>query len=69
MDITSIISVGVGIAGLAYAVYQGRQYRKLRNVNRIQAWFIYSKAKNIAALTQNTGAEILLSIPHRRTSF
>jgi hypothetical protein len=54
MDITGIIGGGIGIIGLVYAFYRGRQYRKLRNFNRTQAWFIYSKARNIAALIQNT---------------
>ena len=53
MDITSIIGIIIGIIGLIYAFYQGREYRKLKNYNRTQAWYIYSKANNLTGLIQH----------------
>jgi hypothetical protein len=51
---TGIIGVAIGIAGLIYAVYQGRENKKLKNYNRSQAWYIYQKANNVTGIIQHT---------------
>ena len=52
MDILSIISVILGIAGLAYAFYQSNERKKLVEYNRSEAWFLYEKANNMTGISQ-----------------
>lgn len=41
-DILSVFGVVIGLAGLAYAVYQSDQRRKLEKHVRAPSWQIYS---------------------------
>lgn len=52
MDILSIISVALGVAGLGYALYQGHERRKLVEYNKSEAWYLYEKANNMTGITQ-----------------
>jgi len=50
--ILSVISVGLGVAGLAYAIYQGMERRRLQDYIRSQNWHLYAKANNANGATQ-----------------
>ena len=51
-DILGIIGVLLGIAGLAYAVYQTNEKRKLQEFVRSQSWYVFSKANNVTGIAQ-----------------
>lgn len=51
-DIWTTVSTIVGVAGFAYALYQGHERKKLENYNRSQAWYLYSKTNNMTGITQ-----------------
>ncbi|WP_139058662.1 hypothetical protein [Thiorhodococcus drewsii] len=52
MDILSVVSVGLGIAGLGYALYQSHERRKLQDYNRSEAWYLYAKTNNMTGISQ-----------------
>ncbi|MBF0465752.1 MAG: hypothetical protein HQK88_11940 [Nitrospirae bacterium] len=47
MDVQSIVGYTIGLAGLIYAIYQGREYKKLKSYNRSEAWIIYENVNNL----------------------
>lgn len=51
-DILGVIGVVLAIVGIAYAVYQTHEKRKLEEYVRSQAWYIYSKANNVTGIAQ-----------------
>ena len=51
-DILGVIGVLLGIAGLAYAVYQTNEKRKLQEFVRSQSWYVFSKANNVTGIAQ-----------------
>lgn len=51
-DALGVFGVVIGLAGLAYAVYQSDQRRKLQRHVRAQCWHIYSKANNANGILQ-----------------
>ena len=44
MDAISIISFAVGIIGLFYAIYENRKRKKIEDLNRTEAWFLYHQS-------------------------
>lgn len=51
-DILGVIGLVLAVIGLAYAVYQTREKKKLEEYVRSQAWYIYSKANNVTGIVQ-----------------
>ena len=51
-DIGTTIGILVGLIGLAIAIYQGFERKKLTTYGRSQAWYIHSKANNLTGITQ-----------------
>ena len=51
-DRLGIIGLLLGIAGLAYAVYQTNEKRKLQEFVRSQSWYVFSKANNVTGIAQ-----------------
>ena len=51
-DILAVIGLVLAVVGLAYAVYQTREKKKLEDYVRSQAWYIYSKANNVTGIVQ-----------------
>lgn len=51
-DILGMIGVFIGLAGLAYAIYQGSERRRLSDYIRSQNWHLYSKANNANGAVQ-----------------
>lgn len=51
-DILGIIGVLLGIAALAYAVFQTYERRKLQEFVRSQSWYVFSKANNVTGIAQ-----------------
>ncbi len=52
MNILSVISVILGIAGLGYALYQSHERQKLQDYNRSEAWYLYAKTNNMIGFSQ-----------------
>ena len=53
MDILNVAGVLLGVAGLAYALYQGTERRRLERFVRSQAWYTYAKANNMTGIVQH----------------
>jgi len=53
VDILNIAGFVIGVLGLAYALYQGTERKKLEKFIRSQAWYIYAKANNMTGITQH----------------
>lgn len=53
MDILNIVGFVIGVLGLAYALYQGTERKKLAEFTRSQAWYIYAKANNMTGIIQH----------------
>lgn len=51
-DTLAVIGLVLAVVGLAYAVYQTREKKKLEEYVRSQAWYIYSKANNVTGIVQ-----------------
>lgn len=51
-DIVGVMGLLLAFVGLAYAVYQSREKKKLKEYIRSQAWYIYAKANNVAGIAQ-----------------
>ncbi len=51
-DILGIMGILLGIAGLAYAVYQAHEKLKLQEFVRTQSWYVFSKANNVTGIAQ-----------------
>jgi UDP-2,3-diacylglucosamine pyrophosphatase LpxH len=47
-----IIGIGIGILGIAIAIYQGFERKKLENYVRSQSWYLYSKTNNAIGILQ-----------------
>lgn len=52
MDFLSLVSVGLGVAGLGYALYQSHERRKLQDYNRSEAWYLYAKTNHMTGIVQ-----------------
>lgn len=53
MDVLNVAGLLLGVAGLAYALYQGTERRKLERFVRSQAWYTYAKANNMTGIVQH----------------
>lgn len=51
-DVLGIVGIVLAAIGLAYAVYQTRERKKLEEYIRSQAWYVYSKANNVTGIAQ-----------------
>lgn len=51
-NILAVLGLLVGVAGLAFAVYQGSERRRLADYIRSQNWHLYSKANNANGAVQ-----------------
>ena len=51
-DGLSIVGTLIGVAGLAYAIYQTTEKRKLQELVRAQSWSMYSMANNCNGIAQ-----------------
>ena len=52
-DVLTIAGFAIGVVGLAYAVYQGTERRRLERFVRSQAWYTYAKANNVTGIIQH----------------
>ena len=52
-DIGNVLGLVLGVVGLAYAIYQGTERKKLEKFGRSQAWYIYAKANNSSGIVQH----------------
>jgi hypothetical protein len=51
-DALSVFGTFLGIAGLAYAIYQTTEKRKLEHLVRSRSWSMYSMANNCLGIAQ-----------------
>lgn len=52
-DIGNVLGLIIGVIGLAYAIHQGTERKKLERFGRSQAWYIYAKANNSSGIVQH----------------
>jgi len=51
-NILGVLGLLIGVASLAYAIYQGSEKRRLTSYIRSQSWHLYSKANNANGAVQ-----------------
>lgn len=51
-DALTITGFVIGVVGLAYAIYQGTERRRLERFVRSQSWYTYAKANNVTGIIQ-----------------
>lgn len=52
-DTLTIAGFVIGVVGLAYAIYQGTERRRLERFVRSQSWYTYAKANNVTGIIQH----------------
>ena len=51
-DFWNIAGFTFGVVGIAVALYQGFERKKLKHFVRAQAWYMYAKANNLTGIVQ-----------------
>lgn len=58
MYIINVISFAVGIIGLLYAIYENHKRKKIEDLNRTEAWFLYHQSCEVLSKILSLNAEV-----------